>query len=506
LNNSDVIAALSLFLTGAIFLAQTNGDLIRLKFKQSEMTIGAVLLGCIIVLVNSAVYERWGIQPYFSIGKIYLTPSEWALILFLCLFVFIITRVFTDKIFRPDFKLIIKLSHKYKAENQYAKCWNLIEQSLILPKNNEFLQQLDLEFFSDDIFLQKTASERPYLLTQYASQNKYSRLNYGQEIYNMLFGLFSSTNNPVFSEIEAFRQDELTGEILKDLMFLDKDDLCSYNVIKEFPDAWPILKWFVNMLGDKPTSLKEDIQHFLRFISKPDDMFNSVIYSRDEVDILLKRDPIFNALKLFRLGLTSHLYTNEKRDEMIDRVLLVFYSAWEFILDRTKLKNNEVALNNDSFTINEYLLKYQFESYLIVAMVQAKISEAENGHEMNEWTIKQLFAKLDGLLGNNEQVSMDSKQYYLEEVFDLFFETDDYCSTDDTIEMFRKMILIYINASLDHSPYGDIQLITEAYQQAFDDYDFVPYQRDEQLVRRFYIELLPHTADHEYNIRGTIGR
>lgn len=189
---------------------------------------------------------------------------------------------------------------------------------------------------------------------------------------------------------------------------------------------------------------------------------------------------------------------------MIDRVLRVFYSAWEFILDRTKLENNEVALNNNSFTINEYLLKYQFESYVIVAMVQVKISEAEDGHEMNEWTIKQLFAKLDGLLGTNEQVSMDSKQYYLEEIFDLFFKTDDYCSTDNTIETFRKLFLIYIRASIEHSPYGDVLLITEAYQKAFEHYDFVPYERDNGLVNRFYSELLPHTANYEYNITGAV--
>jgi len=503
LNNSDIIASLSLFLTGAIFLAQTNGALVRLKFRRREMIAGGALLAIIVLLVNSPILERWGIGPYFSLGRFYLTPAEWALIIFLLLFSVILRRVFSDKLYAEDTKLILSLLRRYRADGDYQKSWYLLEQVLTAGADTALLEILEIDFFSHDHFIQKTAAERPYLLMQFRQQYKYAALNTSRPLYYMLSGLFASAANPVYNELETYSRSEAYGEVLKALIFLDKEDLPDYPG-KSLHGEWPILDWFTVILQDMTGSFKDEVLYFLRFLNKQDENNNLSLYTQDEIEILLKRDPVYNALKLFRIGLFHHLYNNPKKDLMIDRVLIIFYSSWEFLLSRTQLKTEGVALNNDEFTINEYLLRYQFESYLVVVMAQAKIAAANPGHEINEWTIKQLFAKLEGLLGSDGQVGMRSKQYYLTEIFDFYFEPDKYGDSEVVQLYYRRLLLIYIKGSLEGSPYGDDALITEAYQEAFDSYDFVPFQEDKALVRGFYSELLPYTEDFEYDITGTV--
>lgn len=137
-------------------------------------------------------------------------------------------------------------------------------------------------------------------------------------------------------------------------------------------------------------------------------------------------------------------------------------------------------------------------------IVQARIAEATPGHKIDEWPVKQLFSKMDGLLGSEGHVSMRSKQYYLTAIFDLYFEPDKLSESDVVQCWYRRVLLIYIKHGLKDSPYGKKILRLKAYQEAFDNYDFVPFQQARGLVGEFYTALLPYTKDFEYNITGTV--
>ena len=85
MNNSDIISALSLALAAIIFLLQTDDGLLKLKIRDKERWIVVSALIGIILLANSQIFERIGATCYFSIGKFYLLPNEWALVIFLTL-------------------------------------------------------------------------------------------------------------------------------------------------------------------------------------------------------------------------------------------------------------------------------------------------------------------------------------------------------------------------------------------------------------------------------------
>ena len=162
------------------------------------------------------------------------------------------------------------------------------------------------------------------------------------------------------------------------------------------------------------------------------DKNNEKIYSAEEIERLLSRDTVFNAIKLFRVLLVEFSFTNKDANVNIPSPLLLLYSSWEFIEKSTQLQGEQkVALNNDSYTINEYLLQYLFNGYLSLFFLMRytkglRIKQTDENHDSSFWPLKQLFAKLDSLIGHENIVSSKSKHYYLEALLSLYFEMSEY--------------------------------------------------------------------------------
>lgn len=121
MNNSDLIAALSLAITAIIFLIQTDDGLLLLKFRKQEKIGVATLLAVIILLINHQVFERFELSFYYRLGGFYLTPIEWALLLFLTLMFAILHRIFTPKIFNNNVITILHLIERYRREKKMDK-------------------------------------------------------------------------------------------------------------------------------------------------------------------------------------------------------------------------------------------------------------------------------------------------------------------------------------------------------------------------------------------------
>jgi len=158
MNNSDIIAALSLAITAIIFLVQTDDGLLKLKIRKYERWwIGGILL-TVTLLVNHNVFERFGLTFYFNLWNKYLLPSEWALIFFLILLGITLHRIFSPRIFNTDSKTILALVDKYRQEKKWSKLQNLLLQVIDLDTFEEsYAERLNDTIFNDHHLIEHLA-------------------------------------------------------------------------------------------------------------------------------------------------------------------------------------------------------------------------------------------------------------------------------------------------------------------------------------------------------------
>lgn len=515
MNNSDIIAALSLAITAIIFLVQTDDGLLKLKIRKYERWwIGGILL-TITLLVNHNIFERFGVTFYFSLWNKYLLPSEWALILFLVFLGITLHRIFSPRIFNTDSKTILALVDKYRQEKKWSKLQNLLLQVIDLDTFEElYAERLNDTIFNDHHLIEHFASNFPELLIKFSNKYRAASINHGEHFFYILNGLFADKSNPIFSEIRHYHNDLVKNIFLDDHWNIKYNQPFTFNPKENYRTILPIISWLTSILNSFPTDFKDETNYFLR--QYPDTSAsknNKVLYSAEQIERLLSRDTVFNSIKLFRILLVEFSLNNKKALQLIDRPLLMFYSSWNFIQDSTSLETGEsVALNNDSYTVNEYFLKYLFHGYLSIFLLMQFIrphrnKNVDDKNDVGTWPLKQLFAKLDSLIGHKNIVSDKSKRYYLEALFSLYFEMPEYFSDNtEAAGETSEILLWYIKDSLKGSPYGDVKLFHSTFYEVCSTYDFIEHDSkiEHQKRKHFYQYLLPYTSDYKWRITDSL--
>lgn len=512
MNNSDIIAALSLAITAIIFLLQTDDGLLKLKVKKYEKWFVGIMVVVIILLINYQVFDRFDISFYFTVFGKYLLPMEWALMLFLVLLGLTLFRIFTPKIFNHDSRVILGLINQYRSEKKWNKLNNLLLQVMALEEFEElYADKLNDTLFNDPHLIEHFASDYPEMLIKFCESYRSASIMRGEHFFHILNGLFANKSNTIFSEIRHYHNDERKRVFLEELWSLSYEDKKEiFDPKANYRTDLPIISWLTNILETFPSNLKEEARYFFRqYPETGGDKNNMEIFTEDEIKRLLSRDTVFNVIQLFRILIIEFSLNNSRANILIDRVLLLLYSAWDFIEQSTQNKSEDkVALNNDSYTINEYFLKYMFYSYLsIYLLLRYKRPAAEKlineAHDSSSWPMQQLFAKLDSLIGHNGFISDRSKEYYMSELFQFYLEMFRYFLNEKDSKDSNEILLWYIKDSLKASPYGDVTLFREIFNKVCDSFDFIAYDRpqDIKLIKKhFYESLLPYTKDHEWRI------
>jgi hypothetical protein len=508
MNNSDIIAALSLALIAIIFLFQTDDGLLKLKFSYWEKRIILIGIILIILLCNHEIFDRFNTTFYFTIRKIFLTPNEWALILFLGLITFLLLRVFSNKIFNNDVKTIFYIIQKYRAEKKVLKLQNVLQQVIELKNfEKDYAERLNDTIFNDHYLIEHYASNCPELLISFTERFNGASIYRGEHFYYILNGLFVDKSNPIFSEIRQYKNEEIKHLFVYPYWTQTEIEDFQFDLNKNYQTKYVIINWLTDILRDFPTNLQRDSLYFLNQFKESAIINNNErIYSENEIEAALSRDPLYNSIQLFRI-LLIEISLNDKRILIgIDRVLTILYSSWDFVESCTQLKSGEVQLDNDSYTINEYLLQYLFDSYCSLVILNKKIlaTRVNQNPQIEEHTgfiIKQLYSKVDSIIASNV-ISGDSKKYFITRLLDLYFNMPDYLS-GDTLEKFDKGQLHYFKLSLDNSPWGNSNIYKIFFRKCCDygGYDFWS-ETDLQKKRaaQFYTTLLPYTQELEYRI------
>ena len=508
MNNSDIIAALSLAVTAIIFLVQNDDGLLKLKVKQQEKWRLGLLIILIILLVNHQVFERINFTFYFKFGKWYLQPGEWALVIFLFLIGLTLYRIFKPKIFNENPKTIFELIEKYRAEKKWLKLHNLLLQVMEIKEfETQYAERLNDTVFNDHHLIEYFASDFPSALIRFSDKYKAASINQGEHLFYILNGLFADKSNLIFSEINNYPNDPDKNIFLNDLWTI-QDKKIEYSPDKNYHTKLPIISWLTKILASYPSNLKEEIAYFLnQFPYVESYKINERIYTEKEIERSLSRDALFNCLRLFRILLVELSFTDQKASLLMDRVLVIFYSAWDYILKYTR-PQEEVALDNDSYTINEYSLKYLFNGYSSLFMLHNYIIASKNDFDnkdwhSNLWILKMLFAKIDTAIGSYK-ISERSKKYYLEDLIELYFQLPEYFKQVESsyIDKLGNAILWQLKDSLTKTPYGNVILFDGVFKKVCETYEFYRNNNKGNIHRaqHFYDSLLPYTDGFSYRI------
>ena len=508
MNNSDIIAALSLALTAIIFLAQTDDGLLKLKFNSWEKR--GILVGIIIIILlsNHEVFDRFNFTFYFTIKKIFLTPNEWALLFFLGLISFVLSRVFSNRIFNSDVETIFEMVQKYRAEKKVLKLQNVLLQIIELKDfERDYAERLNDTIFNDHYLIEYYASNCPELLIRFTDKFNNASVNRGEHFYYVLNGLFADKSNPIFSEIRQYKNEEIKHLFVNPYWTQSEIEDFQFDVNQNYRTRFQIINWLTDILRDFPTNMQKDSLYFLnQFRESAIANNNERIYSENEIEAALSRDTLYNSIQLFRI-LLIEISLNDSRILIgIDRVLTLLYSSWDFVENCTQLKSEEVQLDNDSYTVNEYLLQYLFDSYCSLLVLNKKILAARviSNPEIEEhtgWIIKQLYSKVDSIIASSA-ISESSKKYFIKRLLDLYFNMPDYLE-GDILDKFDKGLLHYFKLSLENSPWGNSTIYRAIFRMCCDysGYDFwSETSLQKQRAKQFYTDLLPYTDGLEDRI------
>ena len=168
MNNSDIIAALSLALTAVIFLIQTDDSLLRTKISGKDKVIIALATLTVILLTNFQVFSRLDLTFYFTLNGFYLTPNEWALIIFLFLISTSLYRLFKPKIFNNDRIVLLDILKQYRSEKKMEKLKNLVFQIMDLPDFiDSYGEILNDTVFNDHHLIEYFCSKYPNLIIEF---------------------------------------------------------------------------------------------------------------------------------------------------------------------------------------------------------------------------------------------------------------------------------------------------------------------------------------------------
>lgn len=506
MSNSDIISALSLALTAIIFLLQTDDGLLKLKISGREKWIVIFILIFIILLTNHQIFERINLTFYFSFGNFYLLPTEWALIIFLFLLTIVLYRIFSPKIFNKNPEVIFELLKKYRAEKKYLKLQNLIQQTMRLKDFDEFYaEKLDDIIFNDHHLIEYFSSNCHELLIEFTKKYKSAAINQGEYFYNILNGLFAEKGNQIFSEIRLYQTEPAKSVFLSGWEFNASE--FEYDVAKKYNTSQEIISWLVRLLRRFPFNLKEETAYFLKQFKEHSLLRNNEeIYSEDEICKVLSRDSLFNAIQLFRILLIELSFVDKKTAFHIDRPLLIFYSTWDFLESSTRLKQEDIQLDNDAYTISEYFLKYLFEAYCSLYILNKKVLEKrfheskEDEKEDTSWIFHQLFRKLDSLIAK-DIISEKSKVYFIERLIEFYFEFPDYIA-DNKIDACSNSFLYELRYSLDNSPWGNSELYKALFITACKKHEFYRKNNRDNIYRakHFFEYLLPFSENLEDKI------
>ena len=509
MNNSEIIAALSIALTAIIFLLQSDDGLLKVKFKSVEKWYIIVAVLWIVLLCNHQIFDRYKLHIYSKPYGIFLTPNEWALIIFLCLISWIFRRIFSNKIFNNNVSVVLSLLKKYRAEKKIVKLQNLLALILDLPNfRQDYAEKLNDTLFNDHYLIEYFASNCPELLIDFSNKYDKASINRGEYFYFILNGLFADKSNSIFSEIRQYKDEDFKFMFLYPYNALTDIKEFQFDNKSNYRTECQIINWLTNILKEYPINLQNDSLYFLNQFKELTIHNNIRIYTEDEIEISLSRDTLFNSIQLFRILLIELSFNDKRILRSISRVLILFYSSWDFIQDCTKLETHEVHLGNTSFTINEYLLKYIFDGYINLLILLNKILYGiENKDTDNEdclrFIIKQLFSKVDSLIAS-DKVSEKSKKYYIEELFQFYFKMPGYFSSS-IITIISEAFLGQMNTSLENYPWGNSAIYRDIFNKCCDygGYDFWSESEEEKnRTEQFYKTLLPHTKVFESNIKN----
>ncbi len=509
MNNSDIIAALSLALTVIIFLLQTDDGLLKLRFGSLEKRIILIGIVLIIILCNHEIFDRLNATYYFTFERIYLTPNEWALIIFLGLISFLLSRVFFNKIFNRDVRTIFQVIQKYRAEKKLLKLQNVLQQVIKLKNfENDFGEQLNDTIFNDHFLIEYFASNCPELLIRFAEKYNEASICAGEHFYHILNGLFADKSNPIFAEIRQYKNEEIKRLFVYPYRTQSRIESFQFDLKENYRSSFQIINWLTDILRDFSINIGKDSLYFLNQFRDTTTTIdnNERIYSKTEIETALSRDPLYNAIQLFRILLIEVSFNDRHIVVGIGRILALLDNSWDFVKTCTQLKSDKVQLGNDSYTVNEYLLEYLFESYCSIFILNKKILLARHDHEAatREYTgliADHLFRKVDSLIAS-DAIGESSKEYYLKSLFDLYFDMPNYLS-DSALDLFDTGILHCFRQSLENSPSGNSAIYRQVFNRCCNSggYDFwSETDLEKRRANQFYTSLLPYTRNFQYNI------
>jgi hypothetical protein len=501
MNNSDILVALSLGLTAIIVLFQADAGLLKVKIRKGEITIFWGLWLLIILLCNCQVFERNHWTFYFSVKGFYLMPNEWALVIFLTVFGLICYRVFAQKIFNKDPEILLGLLKKYRSEKKIDKLLDLLILMMKLENfDSTFGEDLDDIVFNDHHLIEQFCSDSPEIIIHFTSLYPGASINGGYYFYYILMGLFADTGNQIYSEIRRYKREEIKKPFLAGWDYNVKE--VTFGQDEDYATSQRIIGWLVSLMSF-PTHLQRDIKYFLSEFHLSAGLNNEKILSEDEIETVLSRDPLYNSIQLFRIILVEISITKKRVNEVLDRYLAMLYSAWDFVQSHTELGEKEVQLNNDAYTINEYLLKYIFEGYCsLFVLNHIKKPATSDGKDISGWTIKQVMQKLNSLW-KSSKVSMDSKVYFMEQLVDLYFELPEYLPVERVERAGFTIMYELKENSLDSTPFGDPIANREIFQVICAKYDFYKKNNtseDLERAEKFYSHFLPYSQEWKYRI------
>ncbi len=405
----------------------------------------------------------------------------------------------------------LALLAKYRSQKKLTELVDLLHDTIATDDFAEhYGEKIEELIFTDQFLIEYIASNAPETLIDFTAKYRSSRLNQGEHLYQILKGLLSDRSNPIYSEIRKYRTEDTKEDFLHDYWHIEFDGF-KYSNKKNYHTSLPIIKWLAGVIAYCPHGLKEEIRYFLNhFGSRNDDASNKRIYTEEEIDLELAYDPLYNAIQLFRIILIEVAFNNLRATYLIDRILLLLFSAFEYVFEETDLRSQDVALNNSSVTVNEFLLKYIFQGYLSLFILLRTVAEerkyelqAKNVKENSLWIIKQVFSKVDKLVGSNA-ISDVSKFYYVENLVELYFKLPIYFKgfKKESIQSIGEAILWQLQHSMTTSPFGNPGEFQNTFKKVCGRHEFYRHNNQQNIFRakRFYEYLLPFTDGLEYRI------
>ena len=105
---------------------------------------------------------------------------------------------------------------------------------------------------------------------------------------------------------------------------------------------------------------------------------------------------------------------------------------------------------------------------------ESRIKRYDEKDDSSYWPLRQLFAKLDSLIGHENVVSNKSKQYYLKTLISLYFDMPEYFKNNtESSEEVGYELLRSFKDSLNGAAYGEVELFRQCFYEVCNTFDFI---------------------------------